>query len=154
MQIIRLHEGDSIALSTVITMGNFDGVHTGHRVLLEKLVRRAQERRASSVVVTFEPHTRQVVTGEEIPRLSSAREKERLLQEFGIDFLVEIAFSPHYRAMGKEVFQQEVLVKQLGMLEFVQGEDHSCGSKNDKKETSVDCNYSGFSCYRINRLRE
>ena len=137
MHIVRLHEGDSIKTPTVVTMGNFDGIHSGHQVLIEKLIRRAQQRRASSVVVTFEPHTREIVTGEKIARISTAGEKEILLKKYGVDYLVEIAFSPHYMAMGKDTFQQEVLVKQLGMIEFVQGEDHSFGSKDSKKKNKV-----------------
>lgn len=137
MQILRLHEGDRLELSSVVTMGNFDGVHMGHRILLEKLVCRAQQKHLVSVVVTFEPHTREVVTGEEVPRLSTAREKELLLEEYGVDYLVEISFSPHYMAMGKEQFQQQVLIGQLSMKEFVSGEDHRFGNKKAESAKST-----------------
>ena len=133
MQTIRLHEGDTVEQSTVISMGNFDGVHMGHRILLEKLVNRAKQLRVASMVVTFEPHTREVVTGELVPRLSTPQEKQLLLEEIGIDYLVEIDFNSSVVALSKEAFQQEVLVEQLRMVEFVQGEDHRFGSTVQKK---------------------
>ena len=141
MQIIRLHTGDIIEQPTVVSMGNFDGVHMGHRILLEKLVNRAQQLRVASMVVTFEPHTREVVLGEKVARLSTSQEKARLLESFGVDFLVEIEFTPEYVSYSKDEFQREVLVKQLGMIEFVQGEDHRFGSTDEKKR--LDTSQSG-----------
>jgi len=72
--------------STVLTIGNFDGVHRGHRALLERLVAKARECALPATVLTFEPHPREFFAPGEAPaRLSNLREKLELLADCGVD---------------------------------------------------------------------
>lgn len=137
MQVITLANDTQLQHPTVMTMGNFDGIHMGHRVLLEKLVSRAQQMRVSSVVVTFEPHTREVVRGDKVPRLSTLEEKVVLLEPFNIDYLVVIPFNKEIAFLGKEEFRENVLKKQLNVTEFIMGEDHRFGRNRSSEEKDL-----------------
>jgi len=137
MQVITLSESTKLESHTVITMGNFDGVHLGHRILLEKLISRATQQRISSVVVTFEPHTREIIKGEKVDRLTTLEEKIVLLEPYGIDYLVVIPFNTEVAFLGKEQFRTNVLVNQLNAVEFIMGEDHRFGRNHTKSEKNL-----------------
>jgi len=137
MQVLTLTSSTLIDHPTVLTMGNFDGIHLGHRILLEKLVSRAKQLRAHSVVVTFEPHTRQITNDESVPRLSTTEEKIVLLEPFGIDYLVVIPFTKEFASQERHFFRETVLAKQLNVKEFISGEDHRFGRKDNSEEKSL-----------------
>ncbi len=151
MQLLTLDESTRIDHPTVLTMGNFDGVHLGHRILLEKLVSRANQLRARSVVVTFEPHTRQVIQNEPVARLSTLEEKQALLESYGIDYLVVIPFTTAFSSLHRDHFRENVLAKQLNVKEFIAGEGHRFGRKNDsdEKNLSFDDEKKHFSSIKI-----
>ncbi len=137
MQVLTLTETTHIDHPTVLTMGNFDGVHLGHRILLEKLVSRAKQLRAHSVVVTFEPHTRQVIKNEPVARLSTLDEKVTLLTSFGIDYLVVIPFTKDIAVLQKDHFVENILANQLNVKEFIAGEGHRFGRKDHSEEKNL-----------------
>jgi riboflavin kinase/FMN adenylyltransferase len=137
LQTIYLTDETKLTHPTVATIGNFDGIHLGHKVLVEKLVLRAKQNNVSSAVVTFEPHTREVITNSTVPRLSLPAEKEHLLKEFGVDYLIIIPFTKSLAEKSKDFFTQKILKEQLNIKELVMGEDHSFGSKTDDSKKSV-----------------
>ena len=94
MELIRkLDKPGIVAGGCVVTIGNFDGVHTGHQAILKQLRDNAAELGLPSVVLTFEPQPREYFQGSEAPaRLTPFREKFRLLAEQGIDKLVCLRF--------------------------------------------------------------
>ncbi|MGZ5426586.1 MAG: adenylyltransferase/cytidyltransferase family protein, partial [Thermoanaerobaculia bacterium] len=78
----------------VVTVGNFDGVHLGHRAMLRDVARRAGELGAPAVVVTFEPHPLKVLHPERAPRMiQTLRQREEAIEACGIDALVLVPFT-------------------------------------------------------------
>ncbi|WP_162146703.1 bifunctional riboflavin kinase/FMN adenylyltransferase [Chitinivibrio alkaliphilus] len=156
MQIVEYSEELQIATPSLVSIGNFDGVHVGHRMLLERLVSKARLLRTCSIVLTFEPHTREVVHGERVPRLTLQREKELLLRSFGIDYCITIPFTKNMASLNKEAFMKNVLVKQLSCKGVVMGEDHSFGRKRDDLENNypIRCEMNDFYTVKLRLYRE
>src|SRR5258706_13666459 len=99
---------------SALTIGNFDGVHRGHRALLDRLIAKAKERRLSSCVLTFEPHPREFSAVAEAPaRLTRLRDKLELLAEAGVDRVHVARFDARYAALSAARFVDEVLVRGL-----------------------------------------
>jgi riboflavin kinase / FMN adenylyltransferase len=113
--------------ATVVTVGTFDGLHVGHHAIVQYLVRRAQRRGAPSVVVTFDPHPREITEGALVPLLTTVDERARVLEKFEIDRFIVIPFTPAFAALPAEDFVQQVLVERIGMCEIVIGYDHGFG---------------------------
>lgn len=111
----------------VVAVGSFDGVHSGHRLLIGELNRSAKERDAEAVVVTFSPHPRQVLGRGECRLLSSTDEKLRLLEEAGAKNVVVVDFTKEFAAIEAEVFVRDYLVGGLGAVAIMQGSDHNFG---------------------------
>ncbi len=112
---------------SVVTVGTFDGVHAGHQALLGYLVDRAKERRARSVVVTFDPHPREVVHGQIVPLLSTVHERARLMGDLGVDLVAVVPFTQQFASVSAEEFVRDILVGMIGMEEIVIGYDFSFG---------------------------
>ena len=112
----------------VATVGTFDGVHLGHRAVLQEIVARARSRGGRSVLVTFDPHPLRVVAPARAPKLlTTPREKKRLLAETGLDYAVFLAFTPALQEYSPRRFVRKVLLDGLGMTELVIGHDHGFG---------------------------
>jgi len=126
-----IHEGfENLKLQNpVVTTGIFDGVHRGHRVLLDSLVSKAKRLGRESVVVTFSPHPRLVLDNDTkgLSFLSSPGEKVKLLEASGVDHLVVIDFTTEFSAVSACDFVKEVLVKNIGTKNLVIGYDHHFG---------------------------
>lgn len=95
MEIINgVHNLNASHRGNVVTMGNFDGVHKGHQVLLQRLSEKARELGVASLLVTFEPQPREYFAGAEVPpRLTRLREKAVLLKRTGLDRLLLLPFN-------------------------------------------------------------
>ena len=116
----------------VATVGSYDGVHRGHRILLDEVVRRAKECGGESVVLTFEPHPRITLGNDEGLRLlSTFEEKCRLLEQTGIDFVVVIPFDEAFSRLSREEFTDDYLVGKLGIKELVVGYNHHFGHNKE-----------------------
>ena len=116
----------------VITIGAYDGVHLGHRAVIEQVRRRAAEIGAKSVVVTFDRHPASVVRPESAPRLlTSSDQKMELLASTGIDAVVVVPFDTEQAAESPESFVDRVLVQCLGTRVIVVGEDFHFGRHRD-----------------------
>lgn len=115
--------------SPVVTVGSYDGVHAGHRVLLEQVVRRAKEISGESVVVTFAPHPRVVLgnNSEPIWLLNSLAEKKLLLQEVGIDNLIVVRFTKEFSEVSSLDFIHKYIVGKLVASVMVVGYNHHFG---------------------------
>jgi riboflavin kinase / FMN adenylyltransferase len=118
------------ALHGVVAIGNFDGVHRGHRALIEAAAARAQAQGAPLGVVTFEPHPREVLTPDRAPpRLAPLRIKARLLADLGVDHLFALAFNAHLMTKSPEAFVHDVLAGGLGIRHAVVGYDFRFGHR-------------------------
>jgi riboflavin kinase / FMN adenylyltransferase len=131
----------------VITIGAYDGVHRGHRAVIDQVRRRAQELDARSVVVTFDRHPASVVRPESAPRLlTSLEQKMELLEATGVDAVVVVPFDEHQADESPESFVERVLVGCLNTQLIVVGEDfhfgrHRQGNVDLLRKMGVD---SGF----------
>lgn len=113
---------------TVLTVGTFDGVHRGHRLVLARLAARAREAGLASVLVTFRPHPLEVVNPAAAPMLLTAgEEKIEVLVESAIDYAVVLPFTASLAAYDAQQFVDEVLLRRLGMRELLVGYDHGFG---------------------------
>lgn len=115
--------------NTVLTVGTFDGVHEGHRALMEIVVEKAKKRDARSVVVTFDPHPRTIIHSKSdgIKLLTTLRERAEILETIGIDVLVVIPFTRDFSLLSSEEFVKDVIHQKIGISEFIIGYDHHFG---------------------------
>jgi riboflavin kinase/FMN adenylyltransferase len=113
-----------------LTIGNFDGVHRGHRAMLDRLVAKARELKLPCGVLTFEPHPREFFQPSAAPaRLSRLREKLELIAEAGIDRTHVLRFGAQLAALAAERFVEDVLVRGLGMRWLLVGRDFRFGAR-------------------------
>ncbi len=113
---------------SVITVGNFDGVHCGHRSLIDVVVRRARALQAKAVLVTLDPHPAKVLRPDKAPPLiTPLEEKLRLLFETGLDAVLVVPFDASLSRMSARDFCWTVLVQRLGTLEVHEGENFRFG---------------------------
>lgn len=133
MQLIRgLHNIRPEHRGCVATIGNFDGVHMGHRTILEMLRQRAFGARVC--VVTFEPQPREFFQGDDAPaRLTSLREKLALLADYQVDQVLCLPFNERLRSLDADDFVLQVLVAGLGIGYLIVGDDfrYGCDRKGD-----------------------
>jgi riboflavin kinase/FMN adenylyltransferase len=113
-----------------LTIGSFDGVHRGHRALIERVVARARELSLTSSVLTFEPHPREFFAPDAAPpRLTRLREKLELLADAGIGRVHVIRFDARFAALSAARFIEDVLVKGLGTAWLLVGRDFRFGAQ-------------------------
>jgi riboflavin kinase/FMN adenylyltransferase len=96
---------------SVVTVGTFDGVHRGHRDLLDRVVARALDRGLPSLLVTFEPHPLEIVNPSAAPLLlSTTEEKLQAAADTGLDYCIILPFTPNLAALDAEQFVDQVLL--------------------------------------------
>lgn len=106
----------------VATVGNFDGLHRGQRAIVDRVVERARELGAPSALLTFEPHPLEVLAPERAPlRIVTPRQRERLLEEAGLDVLLTLSFDADLAALSAEEFVRRILVDALHVREVYVG---------------------------------
>ncbi|HAO93123.1 MAG: riboflavin biosynthesis protein RibF [Deltaproteobacteria bacterium GWB2_55_19] len=128
MKVVRDSDLKEIK-NPILTLGNFDGLHIGHRRVIEKVVARARRFGAPSVVYTFEPHPLKVVAPEKSPPLLiDIDEKIRLINATGADWLVLAEFTKAFAATHPRQFVESVLVDALSVREVWVGHDFSFGT--------------------------
>ena len=116
--------------ASAVTVGSYDGVHRGHRMIIARMVSIAKARSLRSVVVTFEPHPRMVLKGEvsgPLGLLTTLDEKITLLAGEGVDLLFVVRFTPDFASRSSDDFIRNVLVGLLGAKSIVVGYDHAFG---------------------------
>lgn len=115
--------------NSVVTVGTFDGVHEGHRSLIETVVQKAKKRNARSVVISFDPHPRDIINpgSAGIKQLTTIRERREILEEIGIDVLLIIPFTRDFSLLSSEEFVKDIVFEKVGVSEFVIGYDHHFG---------------------------
>jgi riboflavin kinase/FMN adenylyltransferase len=113
-----------------LTIGNFDGVHRGHRALLQQLVDGAKKRGLVSCVMTFEPHPKEFFSPEEAPpRILNLRDKLAALSNLGIDRVVVEHFNAAFARLSSDEFVSEIIVKRLNAKWILIGDDFCYGAK-------------------------
>ena len=114
--------------SRVLAIGNFDGLHLGHRALLERLTAHARRLGLPAAVMTFEPHPRELFAPDQAPaRLTSLREKLALLESCGVEEVFLLHFSRKLAGLTAEDFITNVLVRGLAVSHLIIGDDFRFG---------------------------
>lgn len=113
-----------------ITIGNFDGVHCGHRQILRRVLAVAREEQWKSAVLTFDPHPATLVAPASAPRLlTTVEERARIILEQGIDEILILPFTPEIAALGPEDFAREILVDKLKARAVLVGANFHFGKR-------------------------
>ena len=114
----------------IATTGFFDGVHTGHRLVIERLVSLARERGDESLVVTFWPHPRAVLQdgARELRLLTTLEERKAMLAALGVDHVEVLDFTRAFAALTAEQYLRDVLHARLGVTTLLVGYDNRLGS--------------------------
>jgi riboflavin kinase/FMN adenylyltransferase len=130
MELIRgLHNVRPRHHGCVATIGAFDGVHLGHRVVIRHLLEKSAELDLPSVIIVFEPLPREYFSPVEAPaRIMSFREKCQALNGLGVDRLLRIHFNEQFRGMSAQQFVDEIFVAALGVRYVVLGDDFRFGA--------------------------
>ena len=133
MQLIRgIHNIQPEHNGCVLTIGNFDGVHLGHKEVINALIKQAKELNCTAAVMVFEPQPRELFSPETAPaRLCRLRDKYTLLASLGVERLICVNFNLKFATQSAESFIEDLLVKELGIKSLIVGDDFRFG-KNRK----------------------
>lgn len=113
---------------TILTLGTFDGVHIGHKKILERITQNTENGRYESLVLTFFPHPRMVLQEKsEIRLLNTINEKIELLEETGIENLIVHPFDESFSRLTAEEFVHTILVNKFQIQKIIIGHDHRFG---------------------------
>ncbi|MSR74954.1 MAG: riboflavin biosynthesis protein RibF [Planctomycetes bacterium] len=139
----------------VVTLGVFDGVHIGHRFVLEHVVSLARERLSQSVVVTFARHPRALITGSAPMLLTALPHRLKLFEQLGLDVTVVLPFNDELRHMKPTVFAQRLFHETLGAAHVVLGYNNrfgagGCGDFATLKAVGERC---GFTAQELAEVR-
>jgi riboflavin kinase/FMN adenylyltransferase len=132
---MKIHQGLDIAIqipNPIVTTGTFDGVHVGHRKIIQHLRSLARENNGETVLITFEPHPRLVLFPDDngLVLLSTMDEKKKLLEEAGIDHLIIIPFTKEFSRISSFDWIQ-MLVDKLHLHTLIIGYDHHFGRNRE-----------------------
>ncbi len=141
--------------NSVITVGTFDGVHAGHRAIIDTVADKARQRDARSVLVTFDPHPRDIINPGDagIKLLTTLQERSEILEELGIDTMVVIPFDRDFSLLSSEEFVRDIIHKKIGVSEFVIGYDHQFGRNREGTIETIERlgNELGFDAYVVSK---
>ncbi len=113
--------------NSVVTVGTFDGVHLGHQAIVRELVGRAHKRGGRSVVITFEPHPREVVGRGPVKWLTSIEERIALMDGLALDLLLILEFTYEFSRQTSREFFERYVFRGVGVAEMIVGHDHMFG---------------------------
>lgn len=129
MELIRgIHNIKTAHQGCVLSIGNFDGVHLGHKAVLARLLFEAKRLQVPATVLTFEPQPEELFAGENAPaRLSRLRDKFVQLEKLGLDRLLCVSFTHKFANLSAQDFIEELLIKKLDVKFLVIGDDFHFG---------------------------
>jgi riboflavin kinase/FMN adenylyltransferase len=131
MKIFRSFAEAKGTMNPVVTTGSFDGVHIGHKTILNRLKMLAEKNNGESVLITFHPHPRKVLypdtAGRDLKLINSQEEKLELLRKAGLDNLIIIEFTKEFSRVTSEEFVRDFLYRILKAKVVVAGFNHHFG---------------------------
>ena len=136
MEIVRGIDALEVQAS-VVTMGAFDGVHLGHKAVIERLKIQGSRLNAPTILISFEPHPQFILRQHtDLKLLTTLEEKEALVQQMGIDYFVVLKFTPKLQHLSYKEFIMDFLHEKLHAKAIVVGYDHHFGhNKSGNRET-------------------
>lgn len=141
--------------NSVLTIGNFDGVHLGHQKLLIELQRQSKVLNLPSVVCTFKPHPLKVLKPEaDVHRLFDYRDQAEMMERFSVDYLVEVKFTPQMSIMTPTEFMDFYILKHFNPKQVVVGYDFSIGKNKtgDYEFLKQYCEQHHIGCAQVSAL--
>lgn len=127
MKVIDLDKQNKFHDSVILALGNFDGIHLGHQALIHHAIAMSHLHKCLSGVLLFKQHTRSTLEQDGFEALMSRNQKLQILEELGIDVVLEISFDEVLREMRPQDFITSLLVERLRCLGTVTGEDYRFG---------------------------
>lgn len=127
MKVVRSLDALTCDPTSVVTVGTFDGVHMAHREIVKEVVSRARSREGRSVVMTFDPHPREIVGKEPVEILSTLDERIELLGGLDVDVCFVIPFTFEFSRLAPREFYETYVVRGSGVSEVIVGYDHMFG---------------------------
>ncbi len=115
--------------SKVVLIGNFDGIHLGHQKLISKAKKIAEQKKQKLVLITFNPHPREIINNTEMDLILPYKEKKLLLKNYGIDKINEIKFTNKLSKLSAEEFAKEYIYKAHNPSDIVIGKNFKFGHK-------------------------
>tara|TARA_R110000868_G_scaffold28031_4_gene105492 strand:- start:27044 stop:28006 length:963 start_codon:yes stop_codon:yes gene_type:complete len=127
MKIIRNIKYLNLKKNSSVTIGNFDGIHLGHQNILKKMGRVAKLNNLQSIVITFEPYPYDFFNKINSFKISSFKEKYKLLESFNVDYLVVLKFNQNFAKINAHDFIKDILVNKLKTKYLLVGDDFRFG---------------------------
>lgn len=154
MEIIRDTEDFYIDRPTAVCIGKFDGVHVGHRKLIECITRQKQAGLLATVF-TFDPSPEELFSGKKSENLCSRIEKEAYLEELGVDIVLEYPLTFENAAVDPTDFVKNILIGQMNMKYIAAGSDISFGKGGNGNRELIEglSTQYGFKCDIIEKIR-
>jgi riboflavin kinase / FMN adenylyltransferase len=156
MEIIKGLENIREKEDSVITLGTFDGLHLGHKKIIDTVVEAAHNKNKQSILVTFEPHPRLVLTDsvKTIRLLSTIDEKIEFLHSFRVDVVVIVNFNKEFANKSYRDFVKNILLEKLALTHLVLGYDHHFGKDREGNFDSLKdlAEQYNFSIEKVNPL--
>lgn len=117
----------------VVTVGTFDGIHRGHQEIIRRMQELARQNGGETILVTFDPHPRQVLNNiqGELKFINTQKRKLNLLAGFGIDHMIIIPFTKEFSKTSSEDFIRQFLVEKIGVKKLIVGYDHHFGRNRE-----------------------
>jgi riboflavin kinase/FMN adenylyltransferase len=141
--------------NTFLTIGTFDGIHVGHKKIIQTLQQKASANNGRSLVVTFDPHPRSVLSNNEVKILTTLREKKEILSQLGIQNFLIIRFTKEFSQVNADEFLKDYLLGKVGMKEIFIGYDHHFGKgrAGNKETLEIMGKESGFEVMEIEPVK-
>jgi riboflavin kinase / FMN adenylyltransferase len=157
MKVIRDFDSVEYDRNSIVTVGTFDGVHIGHRKIINMLTELKSGKTLRRVVVTFEPHPQLVLKNKtkELKILSTLEEKSEIFEKLGVDMVYVINFTKEFSMNTAEQFYTNYLIKKVGFSDIVIGYDHMVGRNRSggfETLTKLSGEYN-FEIHKIDELR-
>jgi riboflavin kinase/FMN adenylyltransferase len=155
MQIHRYSHALPIFRRSVITIGTFDGVHTGHHQIIEQLKASAKQADGETVIITFHPHPRRVVGGQQsdLRLLNTLSERIELLEKSGIDHLVIVPFTEAFAQQTALEYVENFLIAHFAPHTIIIGYDHRFGKNREGNYQLLEA-LKDKHAYRIHEISE
>ncbi|MBD3226053.1 MAG: bifunctional riboflavin kinase/FAD synthetase [Caldithrix sp.] len=134
MQVIWGLENIGTPYDSVITIGTFDGIHSGHIQIIDRVCEVSGQKHMASSMVTFDPHPKRVVNPalkDQIKLLSTIEEKIEQLKKTDLDHLIIIRFDKAFSSLSYETFLKSVLIERIGARYIIVGYDHAFGKNRE-----------------------
>ena len=131
MKIIHNIENYRAEKPSIITIGTFDGLHIGHKKIISDLVNISKKEKLVSILLTFFPHPRMILHDHNVEMIDTIEEKQNLLKNLGLNFLVIHPFSNDFSKLSPIDFIRDILVNKFNISKIIVGYDHRFGRNRE-----------------------